>query len=178
MALSEDRIVQSRRGFLKSGAGLLAMTIMPTGLIVGEAWAQMPQSTDPETFKTLVQMSRDCYPHAQIEDKFYANAVNILDEAARSSEEELAFLEDNCAKLDKAAIEAHGVRYSEIAPDDERTALLKLIEADPFFQKVRGNLVVGLYNQKELWPVFGYEGESADKGGYLDRGFNDIDWIS
>jgi hypothetical protein len=24
---------------------------------------------------------------------------------------------------------------------------------------------------------FGYEGASADKGGYIDRGFNDIDWL-
>ena len=37
--------------------------------------------------------------------------------------------------------------------------------------------MVGLYNQKELWPIFGYEGASADKGGYIERGFDDIDWL-
>ncbi|MDY8107826.1 gluconate 2-dehydrogenase subunit 3 family protein [Fulvimarina sp. 2208YS6-2-32] len=178
MALRDDRRVQSRRGFLKTGAGLLAMTIMPSGLIVGSAWANMPQATDPEVFATLVQMSRDCYPHAQIEDRYYADAVSILDEAARSSAEARTFLEDNVASLDRAASDAHGVRYLEVASEEDRTALLKRIETDPFFQKVRGNLVVGLYNQKELWPVFGYEGASADQGGYIDRGFNDIDWLS
>jgi len=35
-----------------------------------------------------------------------------------------------------------------------------------------------LYNQKPLWAKFGYEGSSADKGGYINRGFNDIDWVS
>jgi len=25
--------------------------------------------------------------------------------------------------------------------------------------------------------VFGYEGESFSKGGYIDRGFNDIKWV-
>jgi hypothetical protein len=38
--------------------------------------------------------------------------------------------------------------------------------------------VVSLYNQKDLWTKFGYEGSSADKGGYINRGFNDIDWVS
>jgi hypothetical protein len=59
----------------------------------------------------------------------------------------------------------------------KRLALLKAIEAGPFFQAIRGSLVTGLYNQKEVWPVFGYEGESASKGGYLQRGFNDIEWL-
>ncbi len=34
-----------------------------------------------------------------------------------------------------------------------------------------------LYNQKELWPRFGYEGSSAEHGGYINRGFADIDWL-
>ena len=38
-------------------------------------------------------------------------------------------------------------------------------------------LVVSLYNQTEIWPKFGYEGSSAEHGGYLHRGFNDIDWL-
>jgi hypothetical protein len=28
-----------------------------------------------------------------------------------------------------------------------------------------------------MWKVLGYEGESASKGGYINRGFNDIDWL-
>jgi hypothetical protein len=42
---------------------------------------------------------------------------------------------------------------------------------------VRGNLVTGIYNNKEVWPLFGYEGESASKGGYINRGFNDVAWL-
>ena len=44
-------------------------------------------------------------------------------------------------------------------------------------QDVRGDLVVSLYNQKDVWPLFGYEGESASKGGYVARGFDDIKWL-
>jgi hypothetical protein len=28
-----------------------------------------------------------------------------------------------------------------------------------------------------VWPYFGYEGPSNDKGGYAHRGFDDIDWL-
>ena len=34
-----------------------------------------------------------------------------------------------------------------------------------------------LYNQKEVWPIFGYEGEFLSKGGYIERGFDDIEWL-
>ena len=44
-------------------------------------------------------------------------------------------------------------------------------------RQIRGGLVTGLYNQKEVWPLFGYEGESFSKGGYIDRGFDDINWL-
>ncbi|KQT47450.1 Twin-arginine translocation pathway signal [Aureimonas sp. Leaf454] len=170
----------SRRRFLQGVAGstLLAMTIGPDGLVSGKAWAQMPKATKPETFASLVQMSRDCYPHDKIEDTYYANAVTIIDEAARSSPEQLALLEDGMAALDKAAADAHGSPYAKLAREEDRVALLKAIEEGPFFQKVRGNLVVGFYNQKELWPIFGYEGASFDKGGYIERGFDDISWLA
>ena len=59
----------------------------------------------------------------------------------------------------------------------DRVALLRQIESGGFFQAIRGGLVVGLYNQKEVWPVFGYEGESFSKGGYIERGFDDIAWL-
>ena len=61
--------------------------------------------------------------------------------------------------------------------ETDRVALLQRIETTDFFQKVRGDLIVSLYNQKELWPKFGYEGSSAEHGGYIKRGFADIDWL-
>jgi hypothetical protein len=34
-----------------------------------------------------------------------------------------------------------------------------------------------MYSDREVWQVLGYEGESYDKGGYLHRGFDDLDWL-
>ena len=61
--------------------------------------------------------------------------------------------------------------------EDDRVEVLRGMEESEFFQTIRGGLVTGLYNQKEVWPIFGYEGESFSHGGYVARGYNDIDWL-
>ena len=83
-------------------------------------------------------------------------------------------LEDGVADLDSRAGDGG---YLGMGWEKDRVAILQDIEGDGFFQAIRGSLVVGLYNQKAVWPLFGYEGASAHKGGYIDRGFDDIDWV-
>ena len=74
-----------------------------------------------------------------------------------------------------AAVRFAGSRY--LGWEIDRVAILRDVEDSAFFQSIRGGLVTGIYNNPDLWPVFGYEGESASKGGYLKRGFDDIDWL-
>jgi hypothetical protein len=178
MRMMEDGARPSRRDVLKAGgAGLLAIQILPGGLIAGKAWAASPSAVTPETYATLVQISRDLYPHDKIEDRIYAAAVDTLDKAAAADQAARDELEAGVGELDAAARTAHGSAYSEIAAEEHRVALLKEREQSPFVQKLRGNLITGLYNNKEVWPIFGYEGESASQGGYIERGFDDIDWL-
>ncbi len=95
-------------------------------------------------------------------------------------ESKRALIADGLADLNRRARETHGKNYSDIAAEADRTALLRQIEDGEFFQTVRGTLVVGLYDNSELWePYFGYEGSSWEQGGYLYRGFDDlvIDWL-
>ena len=100
-----------------------------------------------------------------------------FDDAAGKSADDKKLFEDGVAALDKAAMAAHGVPYAKVGWEIQRVALLKAIESGGFFQKVRGSLVVGIYNNPEVWKILGYEGESASKGGYIARGFDDIDWL-
>ena len=62
-------------------------------------------------------------------------------------------------------------------PRDTLPPVQAASEETAFFQQLRGDLVVSLYNQKEVWPKFGYEGSSYEHGGYIERGFNDLDWL-
>ncbi|MFO1089910.1 MAG: gluconate 2-dehydrogenase subunit 3 family protein [Hyphomicrobiales bacterium] len=168
----------SRRSVLKAAGTLIVALVTPT-LVAGRnnAWAATPEALDANTFATLVQMSRDIYPHEKVEEKYYAAAVQNLDAAAKKDPDVKKLLTDGVAALDKAAMGLKGGGYSALETEAERLALLDAIKTDAFFQKVRGNLVTGLYNNQELWPLFGYEGESASKGGYIHRGFNDISWL-
>ena len=88
-----------------------------------------------------------------------------------------SLINDGVARLDQEANDRHKMPYVQVAWENDRVALLQRIEQTAFFQKIRGDLVVSLYNQKELWPKFGYEGSSAEHGGYIKRGFADIDWL-
>ncbi len=170
----------SRRGLLvTTGASVIALSIVPGGMIIGagEAWSQTAKALKPETFAALIQMGRDIYPHDSLGDEFYAKAIKVHDDAAAKDEAAKAMFEDGVAALDQAAMKAEGVIYRLINWEDDRVALLKEIETGGFFQKVRGDLVSGLYNNHDVWNRFGYEGESYSKGGYLERGFDDIDWL-
>ena len=57
------------------------------------------------------------------------------------------------------------------------THLLREIADAEFFVFIRGVAVVTLYNDHEVWAALGYEGEAFSQGGYLHRGFDDLDWL-
>ena len=117
-------------------------------------------------------MARDIYPHDNIADEFYAAAVKGYDTA-----ESKGPVEEGIAALNAAAAGRGHANYLAAGWERDRVDILRSMESSPFFQQIRGGLITGLYNQKAVWPVFGYEGESFSKGGYIDRGFNDIKWV-
>jgi hypothetical protein len=173
---TEDRAL-SRRSLLKA-TGAMALVVQAGAVInPGEAWGLEVKALKPETMRTLIQMARDIYPHDRIPDRFYAVALKEHEEKAAKDAAHRAMLEEGAAGLDTMARAEHGRRYVEVGWEEQRVALLREVEREAFFQKVRGGLVVSLYNQKEVWPLFGYQGESAVHGGYLNRGFNDITWL-
>ena len=79
--------------------------------------------------------------------------------------------------LQQASMGKYNKNYRDIGWEAQRVQLLRGIEKTPFFQRIRGTLITGIYNNQEVWPLFGYEGESAPMGGYLNRGFDDINWL-
>ncbi|MFK0683877.1 gluconate 2-dehydrogenase subunit 3 family protein [Ochrobactrum sp. BD67] len=175
---SREKKTLSRRDILKRGAGLSlgAMLVVSGNAVICPqfAWALETTTLKPETMATLIQLARDIYPHDKLPDRFYAIAVKPYDADSAKDETLKKLIEDGVADLDKRA-GAGG--YLGLGWEEERVAILREIEKSPFFQKVRSGLVTGLYNQKEIWPLFGYEGEAYTKGGYIQRGFDDIEWL-
>ena len=177
MNVTPGSVALSRRGFIKA-AGATAIALS-AGAIVNplEAWGLEVKTLTPETMRTLVVMARDIYPHDRLADRYYAVALKGYDAAAAEDASVRQVVEEGVAYLDAAAQAAHGVPYAQVGWEEDRVAILRQSQDKPLFQKVRGDLVTGLYNNQEVWPLFGYEGESASKGGYIARGFDEIEWL-
>lgn len=170
----------TRRVFLRGAATAVPAAAAASCLLTADAaWAQQAVNLKPGTMVVLARVARDIFPHDRIPDRFYVAAIRPYDEKAGTDSDLRALLEEGVAKLDAAATARFGVRggYVALNWEHDRVPLLEAIADTPFFQKLRSDLVVSFYNQPELWPRFGYEGPSWQKGGYIERGFNDIDWL-
>ena len=164
----------TRRELLSRSTAVGAAFVVGNGFLAANdaAWATELTALKPETFATLVQMARDIYPHDHVADEYYVIAVKGYDTA-----EAAPGIEAGIAALDAAAQGAGHSSYLGAGWERDRVDILRSMENSAFFQQIRGGLVTGLYNQKAVWPLFGYEGESFSQGGYIDRGFNDINWL-
>jgi hypothetical protein len=164
----------TRRQLLSRSVAAGAAFVVGSGFVAGKdaAWATEVVALTPETMATLVQMARDIYPHDRLADEYYVVAVKGYDTA-----EAAADIEAGIAAVNAAAAGKGHASYLAAGWEKDRVEILQGMQESAFFQKIRGGLVTGLYNQKAVWPLFGYEGESFSQGGYIDRGFNDINWL-
>lgn len=171
----------SRRSFLKgSGLASISVTVLGAGTLLAsstEAFAQSFTVLSPDAGKVLLVMARDIFPHDKLAEKYYMHAIEPYDTAAAKDPILKKLLTDGIALLNASSQKMMGKSYTAIPDELSRVAVLKSIESTPFFQKIRGDLVTGLYNNKEVFKLLGYEGSSWEKGGYINRGFNDIDWL-
>jgi hypothetical protein len=127
---------------------------------------------NPELVKQLISIYRIMFPHEDISDEFYEYVVRKLDDSAAQNEDLPLLLSEGVEALNRQADSA-----SSSLLKATRLEALKRAEKTPFFQTLRSNFVTYFYSNPAIWPRFGYEGTSNDQGGYLYRGFNDIDWI-
>lgn len=127
---------------------------------------------DEGTRPHLVQVLRVAFPHPDLPDGPYERtADSILAEAASSTWSRVAVAQ-GLSSLDTAA----GGDFGSL-PDADALALLRRVQSSTFFALVRRMAVLNLYDDAETWAALGYEGPSYAKGGYVDRGFADLDWL-
>lgn len=118
---------------------------------------------------TLVRMLRVMFPHPQFPDGPYERvAVAVAGGDARTQAQVCQGLTDLDRLRDKP--------FADL-DDTAATDVLRAIESTAFFAAVRSVALVKLYDDHEVWDLLGYEGPSFDKGGYVHRGFADLDWL-
>jgi hypothetical protein len=170
----------SRRGFLAGSATAVAAVAATGGTVLADAQTASPEDTRglrPEEVRTLLKFTRDLFPHDRLDDSYYARAVASLQGEAAKDAATRRLLSGGVDQLNRLAMASSGKPYAEVSDEPARVAIIKKIESGAFFKKVYDDTIVGLYNQPEVWPKFGYEGPSSAKGGYLHRGFSDISWL-
>ena len=83
-----------------------------------------------------------------------------------------------CWRNGVAALDAALGRPFAALSEKERVTALYALEGSQFFEVVRAATARHLYANPAVWHRFGYEGASSHLGGYIERGFDDLDWIS
>ena len=160
-----------RREFLhKTGilTGVLAAGSPLALLAPSRAWAVDLTSLTSAEGTTLLAAARTIAPHDKLEDAAYAFVIRALDGAAAKDEALRKQLKEGVASL--------GAGFAT-APEDKRVDALRKVEPTPFFQNLRVQTLQVLYSTPLAYACFGYEGEAFSKGGYLQRGFNDLRWL-
>lgn len=165
----------SRRVFLKGSGGVLAGTLAfasgPIALLApSRSWAMPLDTLSSRQGEVLLAVTRHIFPHAELEDAVYAMVVKSLDRKAADTVLHQV-LHDGVVALDDAA-DGDWTALDEA----QRLAILAPMAGTPFFEAIRSDAVVSLYDNPLAYAHFGYEGAEGD-GGYLTKGFNDLTWL-
>jgi hypothetical protein len=131
-----------------------------------------PLALEQNVAEAVAALARTLYPHVALPDSVYARVPAKIDEAAREDAAQAKTVNDGVADLDGRGDQPFVERSAE-----QQLADAKAIEGSDFFELVRSTAVVEIYSDPQTWKLLGYEGPSFAQGGYVDRGFNDLDWL-
>lgn len=145
---------QTRRNFLTTSA------LVSAGLIMaGPRLAFSAEPTQKEAM--LSRFAYLLYPHENVDGSVFNDAISDL---STSGSEQDNFLQ------------ALGERWITLS-HDEQVAVLKEQEEIPYFNVAIAHIRGQIYDNPIMWKKIGYGGPSLEYGGYLYRGFDDIDWL-
>lgn len=138
----------------------------------GPDWVALLHAIAPETAETLVCVTRTLYPHDRFPDRVYRRVVLAFDQLAQKTQRSSALVAELVAALDAGFPVPFRARS-----EGYRVAALRALEGTPAFRYVQRGTVRYLYDDVEVWAALGYEGASFHLGGYIERGFDDLDWL-
>jgi hypothetical protein len=125
-----------------------------------------------EARQVLTRIIRVAFPHPKIPDGPYERMTQKIIEVSEESRWFRMALTQGLMTLDTLTEE----HFLEL-PEDRVLAVLKRIADLEFFGFIRRTTVLNFYEDPEVCEALGYEGESFSKGGYINRGFNDLAWL-
>ncbi len=120
---------------------------------------------------SLLRIARLMFPFKEATEAPYRNAEWLIPIPG----ERAAVLEIISSAV-KSLEEFCGGRFLDAGEAEQRDALAS-IEGSPLFLAMRFASAASVFRHRDIWALVGYEGSSVEFGGYLQRGFDDIDWL-
>ncbi len=165
----------TRRRFLVAavtGSGSLASGFGLSMIRASSAWAQATPDQTRGLAKTLGRMARLLYPHDAIADDIYAEVVDgILSAVANDAAISGA--------LDAAVSALNAVQVADWfdLEEEQQIAAMTKVQGEAFFAAIQGQVMGRFYSHPKVREFIKYPGSSVEFGGYVNRGFDDIDWL-
>ncbi len=165
----------NRRRFLVAAialGGAASGTVGPRVLQFSRAWAQAGSSLEDSALSALAQMARRLYPHDGVDDEVYGQ---IIDDALSATAADGSFADTLIAA--EQALNAQQSGDFLGLDEDAQVRAMRAVEDSDFFAAIQFEVRLRVYSHPAVWEVIGYEGPSFQRGGYLNRGAGDIDWL-
>jgi hypothetical protein len=113
--------------------------------------------------EAAVRVARLSFPHDVPAD--------VYETAAREA------LQANADPITRSRV-VRGLEHAAgLSADAELLRWLEAESDEPWFRAFRQLVLPGVYGHPQVWALIGYQGPSFDLGGYLHRGFDDLDWL-
>lgn len=170
-----NNAAMTRRRFLIAaiaGSGVTASALNLALIRDASAWADAVDDDGAVGARILTRMVHLYYPHDNVAGEVYAQTVNsILSAAAMDSTLQ------NLLDAAFTALEGAGdLRFTELDAESQLAAMTS-VQDEPFFTAIKFQVLARFYAHPEVWKAINYPGSSVEFGGYVDRGFDDIDWL-
>jgi hypothetical protein len=163
----------TRRKFLVAAltfSGVASSSLGMTFLRSSATWA-----ADADASENLVAMGRLAqllFPHAGLATEVYAEVVGevlAITAADPATDGILSVAED--------ALNTSLGKAWATATEAEQLSALTALQNEAFIVGIRETVRFRLYDNAGLWQHINYPGSSKEHGGYINRGFDDIDWL-
>lgn len=115
----------------------------------------------------LASVAYDLLPFATLEPALYVQVGERLLQGGNPA------IAEGLAKLREVS---GNVPWKELE-ESARVTLLASLEGTPFFVALRATTIEVLYRSPQVFALVGYGGSAIEYGGYLNRGFDEIDWL-
>ena len=170
-----DSETTTRRRFIVAAiaaSGAVASGLNLALLRNASAWADATDDGGAESAKSLARMVRLYYPHDNVADEVYTQTADSILSAAASDPQLQQLLDTASAALDR--VSDH--RFAKMDAESQLAAMTS-VQGEAFFTAIKFQVLGRFYANPEVWKALNYPGSSVEYGGYVERGFNDIDWL-